>query len=85
MNKFWLFFGITLVCSGIGATFGIILIIFYLWKKYRKPTDRVLSRKQKLVKIFLENDAYKKFGRIVVPKKLELMKKYDDKVLDEMK
>ena len=31
MNKFWLYFGIFLACTGIGTTVGIILIIIYFW------------------------------------------------------
>lgn len=37
MNKFWLFFGIFLSCSGIGTALGILMILVYIWEDLKKP------------------------------------------------
>ena len=31
MNKFWLYLGIILACTGIGTTVGIVLNMIYFW------------------------------------------------------
>lgn len=40
MNKFWLYLGIILACSGIGTGFGIFLIILYFWDDIKKTIQQ---------------------------------------------
>jgi len=31
VSKFWLFFGVALVCSGYGTAIGALMLFFYFW------------------------------------------------------
>jgi hypothetical protein len=39
MNKFWLYLGIILACSGIGTGIGIVLIILYVWEDIKESIE----------------------------------------------
>jgi hypothetical protein len=43
MSKVWLYLGIILVCSGIGTSIGILLVIFYFWGDIKEGISNINS------------------------------------------
>ena len=41
MSRFWLYLGIILVCSGVGTSVGILLVIFYFWDGIKKSISNI--------------------------------------------
>jgi hypothetical protein len=55
MSIFWLYFGIVLVCSGIGTGFGIILVIFYFWDDIKKSISSIGTTKNNVEEHYEQN------------------------------
>ncbi len=55
MSIFWLYFGIVLVCSGIGTGFGIILVIFYFWDDIKKSINSIGTTKNNVEEHYEQN------------------------------
>jgi len=63
LNKFWLYFGIFLACSGIGTGFGIFLIIVYFWddvKRFIKEDQGELKKDNFLDPKFYDKETAEK-------------------------
>jgi len=42
MNRFWLYFGIVLVCTGIGTGLGIVLLMLYFWNDIKTTLLQII-------------------------------------------
>lgn len=69
MRNFWLYFGIFLVCTGIGTASGIIILILYFWNDIK--TSIVQNNSNDLQQSVENSEESSQF--------------YDDETLEEMK
>ena len=56
MNKFWLFFGIFLTFTGVGTIFGILIIIYLIWKDLRKNNKNDSKNNNKFTANYYDED-----------------------------